>query len=104
MREARVVAIEVRSRDHADDPHPAALQLEDGRQVSAARAITNLRYGVERYVVLEGEGRYVVRVVAACRRCGLAYLRADNGGSTADRLLHLPSSPFGTPFPGTDAW
>ena len=101
MPEVRVVAIEVATPGRRDDPHPAALQLADGRQVSAARVLTNLRYGVEAYYVEEAGGRRIsVRAVGPCPRCGLTYLRADEGATTGDRLMHLPSSPFGTPHPG----
>jgi len=101
MPELRVVAIEIATPGRRDDPHPAALQLADGRQVSAARVITNLRYGVEAYYVAEGDGtRIGVRAVGPCPRCGLTYLRADEGATTSDRLMHLPRSPFGTPQVG----
>lgn len=101
MPEARVVAVEVAAPGRRDDPHPAALQLSDGRQVSAARAITNLRYGVESYVVEDGNGRNIpVRVVGPCPRCGLTFLRADDAATTSDRLMRLPRSPFGPPIVG----
>lgn len=97
MAEHRVVAIELWTPGRTDDPHPAALQLADGRQVSAPRAITNLRYGVEGYYVEDADGkRVVVRTVGPCPRCGLSYLRADDGATTSDRLMRLPGSPFGT--------
>lgn len=93
-----VVAIEIAVPGRRDDPHPAALQLADGRQISAERAITNLRYGVEAYFVEDADGQRIgVRAVGPCPRCGLTYLRADEGATTADRLLRLPQSPFGTP-------
>ncbi|HET9680568.1 MAG TPA: hypothetical protein VFP19_00915 [Candidatus Limnocylindrales bacterium] len=101
MPEVRVVAIEVATPGRRDDPHPAALQLADGRQVSAARVITNLRYGVETYVVQDRDGaRIQVRAVGPCPRCGLTYLRADEAATTSDRLMRLPRSPFGTPIVG----
>ena len=101
MADVRVVAIEVTAPGRRDDPHPAALQLADGRQISAARVITNLRYGVEAYHVEEPDGtRIAVRAVGPCPRCGLTYLRADGGGTGADRLMRLPRSPFGTPHVG----
>jgi hypothetical protein len=101
MLESRVVAIEVATPGRRDDPHPAALQLADGRQVSAARVITNLRYGVEAYYVEAVDGpRVAVRAVGPCPRCGLTYLRADDDAKTSDRLMGLPRSPFGTPWVG----
>jgi hypothetical protein len=99
MPEVRVVAIELATPGRRDDPHPAALQLVDGRQVAAARVITNLRYGVEGYYVEEAGRRIGVRAVGPCPRCGLTYLRADEDATTSDRLMRLPRSPFGTPFP-----
>ena len=96
MRDVRVIAIEVATPGRRDDPHPFALQLADGRQISAARVITNLRYGIEAYHVEEADGdRIGVRSVGPCPRCGLAYLRADRGGTTHDRLMRLPKAPFG---------
>jgi len=91
----RVVAIEIGSPGRRDDPHPAAVQLDDGRQVSSDRVISDLRYGTSRYVVDEDGQDVPLRVVTPCPRCGLAYLRADAGPSGADRLMRLPRSPFG---------
>jgi hypothetical protein len=102
MREARVLAIEIGAPGRPDDPHPAALQLADGRQLSAERAITNLRYGIEAYAVEVAGGHHAVRIVHACPRCGLDYLRADDGATGPDQLMRLPSSPFGLPIPRLD--
>jgi hypothetical protein len=102
MREVRVVAIEIGSPGRGDDPHPAALQLADGRQLSSQRVINNLRHGIEAYVVEEGGRRSPVRIVRACPRCGLDYLRADDDATGPDRLMRLPSSPFGPPLPRFD--
>jgi hypothetical protein len=91
----RVVAIEIASPGRRDDPHPAAVQLDDGRQVSSERVITDLRYGVDSYVV-ENDGQAIpLRIVAPCPRCGRAYLRADAGPTGVDRLMRLPHSTFG---------
>lgn len=99
MADHRVVAIEVATPGPRDDPHPASLQLADGRQVSAPRAITNLRNGVEAYYVEDPAGRQIaVRMAGPCPRCGLSYLRADDPASPQDQLLRLPASPFRTPF------
>lgn len=95
MEPRRVVAIEVGTPGRRDDPHPAALQLSDGRQVSAPRAMMDIRYGVAAYVVVEGARTFSVRVVGACPRCGLDYLRADDDATTSDRLMRLPTSSFG---------
>ena len=102
MREVRVVAIEIGAPGRPDDPHPAALQLEDGRQLSSPRVITNLRYGIEAYVVEAGGRRSPVRVVRACPRCGLDFLRADDDATGPDLLRRLPTSPFGPPLPQLD--
>ncbi|HEY2916989.1 MAG TPA: hypothetical protein VGI98_07235 [Candidatus Limnocylindrales bacterium] len=91
----RIVAIEIGSPGRRDDPHPAAVQLDDGRQVSSDRVISDLRYGTDSYVVDDGGAAIPVRVVRPCPRCGRAYLRADAGASGADRLMRLPRSPFG---------
>jgi hypothetical protein len=92
----RVVAIEIGSPGRRDDPHPAAMQLDDGRQVSSDRVISDLRYGTDSYVVVEDDQAVPLRVVTPCPRCGRAYLRADAGASGADRLMKLPRSPSGS--------
>ena len=94
----RVVAIEVATPGRPDDPHPAALQLDNGRQVSAARAISNIRYGIEAYVVDRDGHPSPVRIVGPCPRCGSEYLRADADATLPDQLMRLPASPFGTPL------
>ncbi|MBI3750306.1 MAG: hypothetical protein HY263_01455 [Chloroflexi bacterium] len=94
MEPHRVVAIEVSAPGRRNDPHPAALQLGDGRQVSAMRAIMDIRYGVASYVVVDGDRTISVRVVGPCPHCGLEYLRADDDATTSDRLMRLPASPF----------
>jgi hypothetical protein len=91
----RVVAIEISAPGRRDDPHPAALQLADGRQVSATRVITDLRHGLSSYYVADGDVRVAVRIVGPCPRCGLDYLRADGAATGNDRLMRLPHSPFG---------
>jgi hypothetical protein len=94
----RVVAIEVAAPGRPDDPHPAALQLANGRQIASTRAIINLRYGIETYhVAVEGRA-YRVRTVGPCPRCGLENLRADDEARAADQLMRLPASPFGPPI------
>lgn len=91
----RVVAIEIGSPGRRDDPHPATVQLDDGRQVSSDRVISDLRYGTESYFVDEDGQAIPVRIVDPCPRCGLAYLRADAAASGVDRLMRLPRSPYG---------
>jgi hypothetical protein len=91
----RVVAIEIGAPGRRDDPHPAALQLADGRQVSADRVITDLRYGLSAYYVADGDRRVALRIVGPCPRCGRDYLRADGEATGSDRLMRLPRSPFG---------
>jgi hypothetical protein len=91
----RVVAIEVGSPGRRNDPHPAAVQLDGGRQVSSERVISDLRYGTETYHV-EADGQVVpLRVVGPCAHCGLAYLRADSDAIGVDRLMRLPRSSYG---------
>src|SRR4026209_1689453 len=50
MAEYRVVGVEIEGgSERGGDPHVTFLCLEDGRRVPRLRAISNLRYGVERY-------------------------------------------------------
>jgi hypothetical protein len=91
MGDHRVVAVEIeQGTTYPPDPHVAAICLEDGRRIPRVRAITNLRYGVERYFT-EVEGvRAHLRVVDPCSRCGEAFLRADEGATLPDQLPSLP--------------
>jgi hypothetical protein len=91
MADHRVIAVEVDRGDmYLPDPHAAVICLEDGRRIPRARAITNLRYGVERYYTEVGGVRAHLRVVDPCSRCGEAFLRADEGATQPDQLMSLP--------------
>jgi len=96
MAEHRVVAVDIEQGTSSPlDPHVALLCLEDGRRIPRARAITNLRYGVEGYYTERDGARSRLRVVDPCSRCGEAYLRADEGATQADTLLSMPPCPPG---------
>jgi hypothetical protein len=91
MGDHRVVAAAVeQGTAHPPDPHVAAICLEDGRRIPKARAITNLRYGVERYFTEVAGVRAHLRVVDPCSRCGEAFLRADEAATLPDQLMGLP--------------
>lgn len=92
MAEYRVVGVEIEGgSERGGDPHVTFLCLEDGRRVPRSRAISNLRYGVERYYTETAGVRAHLRAVGPCSRCGEAYLRADEGATLPDRLLSLPA-------------
>lgn len=94
MAEYRVIGVEIEGgSERAGDPHVTFLCLADDRRVPAARAISNLRYGVERYYVETAGVRAHLRVVGPCSRCGESYLRADEAATLPDRLLSLPACP-----------
>jgi hypothetical protein len=94
MAEYRVIGVEIEGgSDLGGDPHVAFLCLEDDRRVPAARVISNLRYGVERYYAEIAGTRAHLRIVGPCSRCGEAYLRADEGATLPDMLLSLPACP-----------
>lgn len=91
MADHRVVAVSIDRGDmYLPDPHVAVICLEDGRRVPRARAITNLRYGVERYYTEIDGVRTKLRVVDPCSRCGEAFLRADEDATRPDTLMTLP--------------
>src|SRR5206468_2959750 len=74
MTEYRVVGVSIDpGPDVAGDPHVVTLCLDDGRRVTRARAISNLRYGVEAYYAETGGTPARLRVVDPCSRCGRAY-------------------------------
>ncbi|HEX8025496.1 MAG TPA: hypothetical protein VF484_04750 [Candidatus Limnocylindrales bacterium] len=96
MAEHRVIAVDLApGTSWPLDPHVTVLCLEDGRRIPKARAITNIRYGVEGYFTERDGVRSRLRVVDPCSRCGEAYLRADEGATLADSLLGLPPCPTG---------
>jgi hypothetical protein len=102
----RVVAVEIETGTaRPPDPHVAAICLEDGRRIPKARAMTNLRYGVEAYYTEVGGVRAHVRVVDPCSRCGEPFLRADERATLPDALMSLPPCPAeGPPSPsGSEA-
>ena len=106
MAEHRVIGIEVEQGSrHPPDPHVVRICLEDGRRIPKARAMTNLRYGVESYYTEVAGERARLRVVDPCSRCGEPYLRADEGATQPDRLMSLPPcGPEGPPSPsGSEA-
>jgi hypothetical protein len=87
----RVVAVQIEDgTSHPPDPHVAAICLEDGRRIPKARAMTNLRYGVERYYTEVQGVRAHLRVVDPCSRCGKPFLRADEAATLPDQLMGLP--------------
>ncbi|HLX35631.1 MAG TPA: hypothetical protein VKR30_10380 [Candidatus Limnocylindrales bacterium] len=91
MAEHRVIGVGVEvSGSHPPDPHVSLICLDDGRRIPRARAITNLRYGVESYFTEIDGVRARLRVVDPCSRCGQAYLRADEDATQADSLMSLP--------------
>jgi hypothetical protein len=94
MAEHQVIGVEIGdpSRRLAD-PHVTMLCLQDGRRIPKARAISNIRYGVEGYFTERAGMRARVRVVEPCSRCGEAYLRADEGATQPDSLVSLPPCP-----------
>jgi hypothetical protein len=94
MAEYRVVGVEIEGgSERGGDPHVTFLCLADDRRVPTPRAISNLRYGVERYYTEIAGVRAHLRVVGPCSRCGEAYLRADEGATLPDNLLSLPGCP-----------
>ena len=94
MAEFRVVRVEIEGgSERVGDPHVSFLCLEDGWRVPTLRAISNLRYGVERYYTEAVGVRAHLRVVGPCSRCGDAYLRADEGATLPDSLFSLPACP-----------
>jgi len=103
MGDHRVVAVEIEpGTSRPPDPHVSVICLEDGRRIPKARAMSNLRYGVEAYYT-EVEGvRAHLRVVDPCSRCGEPFLRADENATLPDGLMSLPpcaeepSSPSGS--------
>lgn len=106
MGDHRVVAVEIETDTaRPPDPHVAAICLEDGRRIPKARAMTNLRYGVEAYYTEVGGVRAHVRVVDPCSRCGEPFLRADENATLPDSLMSLPPCPAeGPPSPsGSEA-
>jgi len=106
MADHRVIAVDIeQGGSHPPDPHVSAICLEDGRQIPKARAMTNLRYGVERYFTEIAGVRAHLRVVEPCSRCGEAFLRADEGATLPDQLPSLPPcSGSGPPSPsGSEA-
>jgi hypothetical protein len=91
MTDYRVLAIEIETSGGPNDPHVSAMHLADGRRVPALRAMTNLKYGVERYDAGTGDDDGApVRTVGPCSGCGRSYLRADDPTTGRDRLLRLP--------------
>ena len=94
MAEYRVIGVEIAAgAERSGDPHAAFLCLEDGRRLPSTRAMSNLRYGVERYYTEAAGIQAHLRVVGPCSRCGEAYLRADEGATLPDMLLSLPACP-----------
>jgi hypothetical protein len=94
MAEYRVIGVEIAAgAERSGDPHAAFLCLEDGRRLPSTRAMSNLRYGVERYYTEAAGIQAHLRVVGPCSRCGEAYLRADEGATLPDNLLSLPACP-----------
>ena len=91
MIEHRVVSVVIeQGTAYPPDPHVSVICLEDGRRIPKARAMTNLRYGVEAYFAEVDGIRARLRVVDPCSRCGEPYLRADEGATQPDRLKSLP--------------
>ena len=94
MVEYRVVGVEIEGGSgRGGDPHVAFLCLEDGRRLPSSRAMSNLRYGIERYYTEAAGIQAHLRAVGPCSRCGEAYLRADEGATLPDNLLSLPPCP-----------
>jgi hypothetical protein len=100
MGDYRVVAVKIEpGTSHPPDPHVAVICLEDGRRIPKARAMTNLRYGVEAYYTEIDGIRAHLRVVDPCSRCGEPFLRADENATLPDGLMSLPPCAEEPPSP-----
>ena len=70
--------------------HIAALCLEDRRRVPKAKAIANIKSGLETYYTYAGGLRAEVEVASRCSRCSSEFLRTNRDTTTKNNLLELP--------------